>query len=60
MKENNNKGACWIGMHSYQIHKEVDLINTDNLTIGTVIISRCEYCGKIKSTKIKIVESRYS
>lgn len=56
----NNKSTCWIGIHSYEIHKELDLTNVSNAKVGLVIINRCTCCGKISHTKIRTVEPSYN
>lgn len=58
--EENKKSICWIGLHSYQIHKEIALTNISNSNVGLVIINRCTNCGKISHSKIRTVEPSYN
>lgn len=42
---------CFIGLHHYEVYKELEVKDsnyTDNTTVGINIISRCSNCGKIK------------
>ena len=39
-------------LHKYEIIKEENFNNRHRDIIGTIIISRCTNCGKIKHTKI--------
>ena len=39
---------CFIGLHHYEVYKEVEVKDTNDTTIGINIISRCTNCGKIK------------
>lgn len=39
-------------LHKYMIYKEETLTNKHGDIVGTVIISRCSNCGKIKYTTI--------
>ena len=41
-----------LNLHKYEIIKEETLTNKRGDVIGTVIISRCTNCGKIKSQTI--------
>ena len=44
---------CFIGLHKYEVIKEVEVkdVDTDTDTVvGINIVSRCTECGKIKST----------
>ena len=45
-------------LHKYEIIKEENFNNIHRDIIGTIIISRCTNCGKIKHTKI-ITEDGY-
>ena len=42
---------CFIGLHKYEVIKEVEVkdVNTDTV-VGINIVSRCTNCGKINST----------
>lgn len=45
------KKKCLIGLHSYEVLKEVEVKdNENNLNVGINIVSRCKECGKIKTT----------
>ncbi len=48
---------CFFGLHKYEVLKEEELKDYRGDVIGKVIISRCANCGKIKATKIKIIEN---
>lgn len=39
-------------LHKYEILKEENITNRHGDIIGTIIISRCSNCGKIKHTLI--------
>ena len=39
---------CFIGLHHYEVYKEVEVKETNDATVGINIISRCTNCGKIK------------
>lgn len=39
-------------LHKYEILKEVDKVDARGNIIGTIIISRCTNCGKIKEDVI--------
>lgn len=42
---------CFIGLHHYEVYKELEVKDsnyTDNTTVGINIVSRCSNCGKIK------------
>lgn len=44
---------CFIGLHKYEVIKEVEVKDVDTDTVvGTNIVSRCTECGKINSTFI--------
>lgn len=45
-------------LHKYEVMKEENFNNRHGDIIGTIIISRCSNCGKIKYTKI-ITEDGY-
>lgn len=47
-----NLWCRFLNLHKYEIIKEETLTNKRGDTIGTVIISRCTNCGKIKSQTI--------
>jgi len=58
--EDKRKSTCWIGLHTREIHKELDLTNLKGDKVGLVIISRCTHCGSIKEKKIKTVDNSYA
>lgn len=39
---------CFIGLHHYEVYKEVEVKINNDTTVGINIISRCTNCGKIK------------
>ena len=39
---------CFIGLHHYEVHKEVEVKDSTDSTVGINIVSRCSNCGKIK------------
>ena len=39
---------CFIGLHHYEVYKEVEVKDNNDTTVGISIISRCTNCGKIK------------
>lgn len=39
---------CFIGLHHYEVYKEVEVKDSNNATVGINIVSRCNNCGKIK------------
>ena len=42
---------CFIGLHKYEVLKEVEVKDVDtNTVVGINIVSRCTECGKINST----------
>lgn len=42
---------CFIGLHKYEVLKEVEVKDVDTCTVvGINIVSRCTECGKINST----------
>ena len=44
---------CFIGLHRYEVIKEVEVKDVDTDTVvGINIVSRCTECGKINSTFI--------
>ena len=44
---------CCIGLHKYEVIKEVEVKDVDTDTVvGINIVSRCTECGKINSTFI--------
>lgn len=50
---------CCIGLHHYEVIKEVEVKDSDNNTVvGINIISRCTECGKIKTTFVA-TDSRF-
>ena len=45
---------CFIGLHKYEVIKEVEVKDVDTDTVvGINIVSRCKECGKINSTFIR-------
>lgn len=48
---------CFFGLHKYEVLKEDYIRDYRNNITDKVIISRCANCGKIKATKIKIIEN---
>lgn len=38
---------CFIGLHKYEVYKEVSLETKSGIELNKVIISRCTNCGKI-------------
>ena len=43
---------CAIGLHKYEVTEKKDIKNPYSAIIGTIIISRCTNCGKIKETTV--------
>ena len=43
---------CAIGLHIYEVIEKKDVKNPYSAIIGTIIISRCTNCGKIKETTV--------
>ena len=43
---------CSIGLHKYEVIEKKDIKNPYSAIIGTIIISRCTNCGKIKETTV--------
>lgn len=42
---------CFIGLHKYEVIKEVEVKDADiDTVVGINIVSRCIECGKINST----------
>ena len=39
---------CFIGLHHYEVYKEVEVKDTNDTTVGINIVSRCTNCGRIK------------
>lgn len=39
---------CFIGLHHYEVYKEVEVKDANDTTVGINIVSRCTNCGKIK------------
>lgn len=48
---------CMFGLHQYEVYKELELNNVRNDIIGTVIVSRCANCGKIKTSKVYTINN---
>lgn len=45
------KKKCLIGLHSYEVLKELEVKDNNNdIVVGINIVSRCSECGKIKTT----------
>lgn len=42
----------FFNFHKYEILREESFLNKHGDTVGTLIISKCSNCGKIKTTKI--------
>lgn len=53
----NNSIKCLFRLHNYEVYKEIDLIDVRKDVIGTIIVSRCTCCGKIKTTEIRTVNN---
>ena len=43
---------CFIGLHHYEVYKEIEVKDSTDTTVGINIVSRCNNCGKIKYVKI--------
>lgn len=39
---------CFIGLHHYEVYKEVEVKDSTDTTVGINIVSRYSNCGKIK------------
>lgn len=52
-----NSIKCLFGLHEYEVHKELELTDVRKDVIGTIIISRCIHCGKIKTTEVRTVNN---
>lgn len=50
-------GVCFFRLHQFEVYKELELTNIRKDVIGTVIVSRCAHCGKIKSTEVRTVNN---
>ena len=55
---------CFIGLHKYEVIKEVEVKDVDTDTVvGINIVSRCTECGKINSTFVssdsRLLEREY-
>lgn len=51
----NMKQNLWcklLNLHKYEVLREESILNRHGDIIGTIIISRCSNCGKIKHHKI--------
>lgn len=53
----DNFVKCLFRLHKYEIYKEIELIDARKDVIGTVIVSRCVHCGKIKTTEVRTVNN---
>jgi len=50
---------CCIGLHHYEVIKEVEVKDSDdNTVVGINIASRCKECGKITTTFVA-TDSRF-
>lgn len=50
---------CFIGLHKYEVLKEVEVKDIDtDIVVGINIVSRCTECGKINSTFVS-TDSRF-
>lgn len=47
---------CWFNSHSYEVYKEIPILNNTGGQIGIIIVSRCAKCGNIKQNKIYNIE----
>ena len=47
-----NVWCKFLNFHKYEIFREETLLNKHGDIIGTVIISKCSNCGKIKQTVV--------
>ena len=43
---------CAVGLHKYEVLKEEPVKHPYGTIVGTVIVSRCTNCGKLKSKTI--------
>lgn len=43
---------CFFGLHKFEVLKEEVVKHPYGTVVGTVVISRCKNCGKIKSKTI--------
>lgn len=48
---------CFFRLHQFEVYKELELTNVRKDVIGTVIVSRCTHCGKIKFTEVRTVNN---
>lgn len=48
---------CFFRLHQFEVYKELELTNVRKDVIGTVIVSRCTHCGKIKSIEVRTVNN---
>ena len=42
----------FFGLHKYEVTKEENLVDAKSHIIGSIIITKCSICGKIKHNKI--------
>ena len=49
-----NVWCKFLNLHKYEILREESLTNRHGDIVGTVIISKCSNCGKIKHIRIYI------
>lgn len=43
---------CFFGLHKYEVLEKKDIVNPYQIVVGSVIISRCTNCGKIKEHSV--------
>lgn len=55
---NQNVWCKFLNLHKYEIIEKVAKVDAKDNVIGTVIISRCTNCGRIKAKTI-YTEERY-
>lgn len=48
---------CFLRMHEYEIHEEIEMYDIRNNIIGKIIINRCKNCGKIKIINISTTKN---
>lgn len=58
-KPKHSDFKCFIGIHRYEVYTTRPLMDTRNINIGTVIVNRCNNCGKIKDNKIYTMDVRF-
>lgn len=55
----NKDFKCFIGVHKYDVFKEIDVVDGNGLKLAYIVVSRCTNCGKIKENRIRISERTY-